>query len=150
MIRNNTSLARTDLYSQNSRKSAKSGSSVRRKKRTRARLKRSDNVLRMEVASHRLTPTNPKVRIISLDLAVLSCLPLDMHQLAVKSQLNTLAASTRCTRPRVTAKCTQGTLIRPMARVNKCKMGILSCGHKSSADNSSLAINAAHGNAPKD
>ncbi len=115
-----TSLAPTNMYMQNSRKFEKNGSSAKRKKRTSARLKTSEHALQTEEASHRPVQTvKLKDKTTLLDL-VLNYLQLDMRQLLVKSQPNTLLVSTKCTRLRAMVRCTLGIHTRPTARANKC------------------------------
>ena len=116
------SLAPTNAFLQNSRKSERSGSNVRKKKTTSAKLKMRELALPTEAANHRLTLTNlPADRIIPLDQVGLNFLRLDTRQPVVKSQpAITQVGSTRCIRLRAMARYTRSTRTRPTAKGNKC------------------------------
>lgn len=108
------------MYMQSSKKSEKNGSSAKRKKRTSERLKTSEHALQMEVASHRPVKTDRLKDKTTLLAHGRNFRLLDTRLLVVKSQLNTLQVSTKCTKLRAMVRCTQGTHTRPTAKANKC------------------------------
>jgi len=118
-------LATTNVHSQSSRKSEKSGSSARRRRITSARLKKSVNAPQMVAVSPRPIPTSLLGRTTHLGL-VLNCLLSDTLQPVVKSVPVTQVAWIKCTTLRATARSTQAIQIRPTARANKCKIHLCS------------------------
>lgn len=125
-VRITASLAPTNLYTQSSKKFEKNGSSVRRKRKTSAKLRTSEHALQMGEANRRpVQKARAKDRIILLDL-VPSCHPSAMRQLVAKSRPNTPVEWIKCTRLKTMVRCIQDILTRLMARANKCTNQTLS------------------------
>ena len=116
------SLAPANAFLQNSRKSERSGSNVRKKKTTSAKLRKREPAQPTEAANHRPTLTNPPAdRTTPLDQAGPNFLRLDTRQPVVKFQPAIIqVGSTRCTRLKEMARYTRSTRTRPTAKGNKC------------------------------
>ena len=116
-------LVSANIYpAQNSKRSAKNGSSGRRTRTTSGRQMRTVRALPTVAASLNLPviPTSPKVPT-THPAVVLNCLRSATLLPVVKSLSNTRVGLSRCTRrSRATARSTLATHTRPTVRVNKC------------------------------
>ena len=116
------SLAPTNTLLQNSKKFERSGSNVKKKKTTIARLRKSERALRTEAAKRLPIPINLQAgRITHLGPAGLNSLRLVTLRPVVKFHpVVTQAEWIRCTKPRGTARYTRSIRTRPMAKGNRC------------------------------